>query len=440
VVSVLRGVVGSLPRDATVAAVGLSSCGPCVVAVDPVGNPLRPGILYGVDTRATDQVDRLNHLIGEGIVRASYGMPLTSQAVGPKLDWLAENEPQVFARTADFLSANGFAAARLTGRRCIDHHQAAYFAPYYRDGAWDRTYDRSGVVDRLPDLVWSNEVIGQVTDSAAAEAGLQAGVPVVIGSSDGLTSAYGAGLLSGGGGVLNYGSTLGLTVLAAATSPGGAWRTPGGQPDDVCLVAGLSTGGVLLSWFVDRFAADLAGDFGKAHRTLADQAADSPPGARGLLLLPYFEGERTPFYDPEATGALLGLRLHHSRGDLYRAFLEGTAFAVRGVLAEVTRMGADVGELRAVGGGTRIPLWQQIVSDVCGLAQTVTPGDHGAATGAAVLAAASVSPEAAVAVRARIAANWQDARLVRPNGRLRTFYDQRFAVFTDAYPRTRPAM
>ncbi len=440
VVAATRAALADLPSDTRVEAIGLSACGPCLVPVDGAGRALRPGILYGVDTRASAQVAATERAIGPDKVRADFGMPLSSQTVGPKIDWLVENEPETFAATSQLLTANSFVAYRLSGRACIDHHQAAYFAPYYRDGAWDSTYDTAGVVSRLPELAWSDEVIGAVTDAAAAQTGLPPGVPVVLGSSDGLTGAYGAGTQAEGDGVLNYGTTLGLTVFAPRTAAtGGVWRTPGAVAGQDCLLAGLSTGGVLATWFVEQLGRDLLvdapDDAAGAYHRLAEEAERSPAGAAGLLLLPYFAGERTPIYDPGAAGVLLGLRLSHSRGDLYRAVLEGTAYGIRHVLEEMSRLGGVVETLRAVGGGLRTALWQQIVSDVTGLPQKIISPHHGAPVGAAHLAALGTglvaeghSPSSWVAV----------SKVVTPQPAVRPVYDARFAVYLEAYQRTRP--
>lgn len=438
-VTVIRGLIELAPHGVRVAAVGLSSCGPCLVPIDAAGQPLRAGILYGVDTRACRQIKSLERRIGTAEVLARYGMPLTSQTVGPKVQWIARQEPKLYARTSTFLTANGYVAFRLTRRRCVDHHQAAYFAPYYRNGAWDPTYDEDRVISRLPDLVWSTEVIGQVTAEASSQIGLPRGIPVVIGSSDGLTGAYGAGALHDGEAVLNYGSTLAVTAFAPRSAAnGGVWRTPGARPEQDSLAAGLSTGGVLTTWFREHFARDLpTGDnagVSAAHAQLAKEARRSVPGARNLLLLPYFAGERTPIYDPGAAGVLLGLRLHHTRGDLYRAILEGTAHGVRHVLDEMTRMSAPIIRIRAIGGGTATPLWLQIVTDITGvLQQTISP-HHGAPLGAAFLAALGTglaSDDDQLDRWIRVTSS------ITPNARLKASYDRRHQIFLDSYHQTR---
>lgn len=440
VARIARKVIALTDGDVTVEAVGLSACGPCIVPVDADGNPLRPGILYGVDTRATSQVDRLVGRIGEAEILTAFGMPLTSQSVGPKLQWMYEEEPDLYARTAAFLTANGYAAFRLTGRQCVDHHQAAYFAPYYRNGQWDPAYDEADIVSRLPDLLWSTEVVGTVTPEASSLTGLPVGIPVTIGSSDGLTGAYGAGALRDGDAVLNYGTTLAVSIFASPGGPNiaGIWRTPGALPGQQSLAAGLSTGGALLSWFLKELARDLPAEgslASSAYGQLAAEAGDSPAGGGGLLLLPYFAGERTPIYDPGAAGVLLGLRLHHTRGDIYRALLEGTAHGVRHVLDEMGKAAEIAAPVRAVGGGTATSLWMQIVSDVTGYTQqTVTP-HHGSPIGAAFLAALGCG----LTSGDTDLDGWVlPAQVITPDAGTKQIHDQRHAAYLDAYLRTRP--
>jgi xylulokinase len=436
VTAVTRAMLAALPGDIRIAAVGLSTCGPCLLPLDAVGKPLRPAILYGVDTRATHEVDLLRDLVGAGEVAARFGMPLTSQSVGPKIEWIAAHEPEVFANTQTFVSGNGFAAFRLTDVLALDQHQAAYWAPYFREDRWDGAHDRRGVVPKLPQLLWSNQVVGRVTAEAAGQTGLPVGIPVVIGSSDGLTMACGAGAHDSRVGVLNFGTTLGLTVLAPhAMAPGGVWRTPGVIRGQDCLAAALSTGGALTSWFIRQFARDLvAEDAAELHRLMAAEATASPPGAKGLLLLPYFAGERSPFYDPGAAGVLLGLRLDHDRGDHYRAVLEGTAYGVRHILDELARMEAPVETLRATGGGTATGLWVQIVSDVTGLPVEVVPPAYGSAAGGAFLAAmgtGSLDGPSDVAGRVPV------SRVVQPHREATDLYQRLFPTYLAAYEQTR---
>ncbi|MFJ3222432.1 FGGY-family carbohydrate kinase [Streptomyces sp. NPDC086783] len=177
-----------------------------------------------------------------------------------------------------------------------------------------------------------------------------------------------------------------------------------------------------------RWLRQLFGD--PAHAELLAGAESSGPGARGLLMLPYFAGERTPVADPDARGVIAGLTVEHTRGDLYRAALEATALGVRHNVGAMRAAGADIRRVVAVGGGTRGGLWTRIVSDVTGLAQEVRAVTVGASYGAAFLAAGAVGdPDIGV---------WNPVRArVEPDPGLRTAYDELYGLYLDLYPATR---
>ncbi len=396
-VELSRRLGARLPREARIAAVGLSAIGPCLLPVDRSGHPLRPAILYGADNRAADQLARLEHGRRAAIARLS-GTHMTSQAVGPKIMWLIENEPEVVSRTAKLMTAAGYLVLRLTGEYWTDHHNASYFAPFYdiRRARWDLRF-ADGMVSSewLPPLRWPSEVVGQVTQDAAAATGIPAGTPVLAGTTDGAAEAIGAGVIHPGDLMLSYGSTSALVlVLDSLQTAKPLWATRGSWPDEYVLTAALSTSGSITTWcreqFAREFPLDGPRDAGAAYEQLSREAEESTLGARGLLLLPYFSGERSPFNDANARGVIAGLSLSHRRGDVYRAILEGTAFGIRHNLETMVDSGAVPRRTVAVGGGTASRLWLQIVSDVTGLVQEIPDRAIGAAYGDAYLAASAV--------------------------------------------------
>jgi xylulokinase len=442
-VSVSRRLMASIPEDTKIAAVGLSAIGPCLLPVDEVGRPLRPAILYGADVRASEQAARLEREHAAGITRLS-GARLTSQAVGPKILWLRENEPDVFARAARFMTSTGYVVFRLTGAYGIDHHNASYFAPFYdiRKMRWDvRFADGDVRIETLPDLCWTNDVVGFVTADAASQTGIPAGTPVTGGTTDGAAEAVGAGVLQPGDLMISYGSTSALVIVADQYRPvPGLWMTRGAGPDEFVLTAALSTSGSITSWFREQFARELPqnsfSDTSEAYAELCREAEASPPGARGLLLLPYFSGERSPFNDPLARGVISGLSLSHDRGDLYRAILEATAFGIRHNLERMEECGTTPRRTIAVGGGTASRLWLQIVSDVTGLSQEIPDRLMGAAYGDAYLAAT------AVGLRDRHAKGcqpWvQTIDRIEPDRRNRDLYARRYKLYRGLFKATRP--
>ena len=399
-VALCRELVEGVGDSGRVRAVAVTTCGPCLVPVDGEGRPLRPGILYGVDTRAADEIERLEQHIGPATIRRRTGMPLTSQSVGPKLAWVARHEPEVARRTAAWHTATSFIVERLTGVAAIDHHQASYFGPFIdaRRRAWDlrAAIDAGlpGLARALPELRWPRDVAGGVTPSAAASTGVPAGIPVLVGTSDGPMEALAVGAIVPGVVAITHGSTTTLTAFARA--PGRVrdlWVTEGLGPDQPCVGAGVTTTGALLRWAGSILAPDL--DPADADRILEQAAAESPPGAHGLLVLPAFAADTSRGHDPSARGVIAGLTLTHGRGDVSRAIFEGIAFGIRGLLEAYAAAGVPVDRLRAAGGGTANRLALQIVSDVTGRSQAVAAPPAGAALGAARLAAETVGLAAA---------------------------------------------
>ncbi len=370
-----------------VAAVGVSAIGPCLLPLDAAGRPLRPGILYGVDTRASAEVDELTGRIGSAGLLRLGGMGLSSQAVGPKLLWLARHEPDVWARTRHVLTASSYLVYRLTGELVMDTHTASHYNPLFDLDAlaWSARY--AALVpgsDRLPRLGWPGELAGRVSAAAAEETGLRPGTPVAVGTVDAAAEALSAGVAAPGDMMLMYGTTtFFILVTAAPVRQEGMWSTAYCLRGAYDLAAGMATTGALTRWFRDGFARDLPGG---GYAALTAEAAAAPPGSLGLVILPYFSGERTPIQDPDARGVAAGLTLAHGRGHVYRALLEGTAYGVRHNMEAIRGLGAEVRRVVAVGGGTRSRLWPQIVSDVTGETQEIPAETTGAAYGDAFLA------------------------------------------------------
>ena len=420
---------------ASVAGVAVSAIGPCMLPVDAAGSPLMNGVLYGVDARARAEIDLLEAEIGRETILARCGNALTSQAVGPKILWLRRNHPDLWARTARILTSTSFIVERLTGAAVIDHYTAANFAPLYDIATRDWCTDLADIcgTDRLPRLCWSTEIAGQITPAAAAETGLAPGTPVTCGTIDAAAEAVSVGIDAPGDMMLMYGSTVFvIEVVDRRLSDPRLWHAPWLFPGQWAAMAGLATSGTLTHWLRDQIARDLPRD--TAFATLTAEAEASPKGARGLIVLPYFSGERTPIHDPRARGVIFGLDLTHSRGDIYRAALEGIACATRHITETYAEAGAVPRRLRAVGGGTQNAPWLQATSDLTGLPQTLCAVTTGASFGDAFLAALATGH----AVPADIARWNPPARIVDPAPD--PAYDRLWPLFRRLYDQTRDIM
>ncbi len=419
----------------SIAAVAASAIGPCMLPVDAGGVPLMNGVLYGVDTRAQAEIDLLNAEIGADVILSRCGNALTSQAVGPKILWLKRNHPELWARTARVMSSTSFIVERLTGNCVVDHYTASNFAPLYDIATQDWCFDLTDICgpERLPRLMWSTEIAGHVTQAAAAMTGLAAGTPVTCGTIDAGAEAVSVGLRRDGDMMLMYGSTIFIIEkVARRLSDPRLWHAPWLSPGEWTGMAGLATSGTLTHWLRDQIARDLAPE--TAFVTLTEEAMASPKGANGLICLPYFSGERTPIHDTRAKGTIFGLNLTHTRGDIYRAALEGIACATRHITETYAEAGAAPSRVLAVGGGTRNEPWLQATSDLTGLPQTVCSVTTGASFGDAFLAAVATGHATPEDID-----RWNPpARVVEPAEV--PAYDRLYPLFRRLYDQTRDIM
>jgi xylulokinase len=405
-----------------VAGLCVSGIGPCLLPLGADGRPLRPAILYGIDARAGEEIDELTERFGASEILVRGGSPLTSQAVGPKLLWLRRMEPRVWDRTRRFAMASSFVVLRLTGEYVLDHHSASQCDPLYDLDSNEWVLDWAEEVApglELPRLAWPGECVGRVTPRAADATGLPAGLPVAAGTIDAWAEAASVD-------VKEPGATMFMISVATGVRPHPKlWTTAGVWPGVRNLAAGMATSGALTDWF-----RKLAG--GPPYEELLAGATEVPAGAEGLVVLPYFSGERTPLFDPDARGVVCGLTLAHGRGHLYRALLEATAFGVRHNLEAMGEAGAALGRVVCVGGGTQGELWTQIVSDVTGVTQEVPAERVGAAFGDCLLAGAAVGLVDPATCWNRI------VRRVAPAAEHRAGYDRLYEIYVELYQTTRP--
>jgi xylulokinase len=399
------GVAGS-----EVAAIGLTGQMHGLVPLDGDGSVLRPAILWN-DQRTVEACDEIRAAVGPERLIAITGNDALTGFTAPKLVWVRDHEPDVWARIAHVLLPKDYVRLQLTGEYALDKADGAgtlLFDLAARD--WSEEVAAALTIDPawLPLTFEGPAVAGAVTIEAAAATGLRAGIPVVAGGGDQSANAVGVGAVDPGVVALSLG-TSGV-VFATTDAP---IHDPRGQvhafchavPDRWHLMTVMLSAAGSLRWFRDTLAR--GEDFG----ALIDTAGSVPAGADGLLFLPYLSGERSPHPDPLARGAFVGLTVGHDRRHLTRAILEGVAFGLRDGLDQMLAAGLPAPtQIRASGGGTASPLWRQILADVLGAEIATVPTTEGAAYGAALLGMvgagwyATAQEAAAAVVTATVAA------------------------------------
>lgn len=422
-----------------VAAVGVTGMVPAVVLLDDEGNVLRRSIQQN-DARTERELSEMRAEIEADDFFGRTGGSINQQLVAPKLRWLERHEPEVFSRIATVLGSYDFIAWRLTSVRSIEHNWALESG--FMDlsqGSFDPALVALSHADTnvLPPIRPSHAVIGTVTESAAAQTGLSVGTPVVAGCADHVASAFVAGVVNEGDLLIKFGGAGDILLATDAPCPDPRLFidyhiVPGLYLSNGCMAAS----GSVLKWIVREFGgteqtrAQEAGE--SAYVRLDRSACEVPPGADGLILLPYFLGEKTPLHDPNARGTVVGLGLHHTLRHVWRAALEAVVFGFRHHLEVFAERGLTVRRVVASDGGSASPLWLEIAADIIGLPVQLMEGHPGSSLGAAYVAGIGVG---AFDDWDGISNYVKPGRVFEPNAANKALYDHSYALYRETYER-----
>jgi sugar (pentulose or hexulose) kinase len=412
------------------------------VPVDETGRPLRNAILW-LDERSRPQVAFLERQIGKERFHRITGKPLTTNPSVTKIAWLVEHEPELVARTNKFLDAHAFLVHQLTGafRTSLACADPMGLVDMQADAWAVGLMKELGLhPDQFPELAQPGEIIGCISDEAAAATGLPAALPVVAGAGDGQCAGLGANAAGGGRASLNLGTAVVSGVVSADYAADPAFRTlyapiAGSYFFETVIQGGAFT----VSWFVDRFGRDLRGSDSPAPEdALEAAAADVPPGSLGLVVVPYWNHAMTPYWDPAARGITVGWTGAHGRAHFYRAILEGIAFEQR-LLGEglAAATGQTIEEYVALGGGSHSDLWCQIVADVTGVRVARAATAEATCLGAGILAAVAAQwyPDAPTAAGAMTGT----AGRFEPDPETQAVYDRIYGeVYRPLFPTLQP--
>ena len=414
-------------RPADVEGVGTSGMVPALLLLDSEGQVLRPSIQQN-DARAVDEIQEQLRQTDAADILARTGSAITQQSIGPKLQWVRRHEPAALNRTAHVMGSYDYLAFRLSGAYSSERNWALESGLFdLRRQEWDEDLLRLAGIQRswLGDVHWPAEIVGSVTAQAAQETGLRAGTPVVAGSADHIASAFSAGLRMEGDLLVKLGGAG--DILYCLERPEMDPRlyldyhvVPGRYLINGCM----ASSGSLIRWFRDQFAPDL--DYAALDR----QALTLPAGSEGLVLLPYFLGEKTPIHDPYARGTLVGLSLTHTRSHVYRAVLEGISFGFKHHLTILAEHGYTPSRVRVTNGGAHSRLWRQVTADVLGLPLEVVANHPGSCLGAAFVAG----------IGAKVFKEWDEIerfieirQVTQPDSENHARYQVLFAIYREVY-------
>ena len=420
----------------SVLAVGLTGQMHGLVLLDAQGQVLRPAILWN-DQRTQAQCDEIHRRIGrEKFIQITGNVALTG-FTAPKILWVQENEPEVYAKARHVLLPKDYIRYQLTGEYAMDKADGSgtvLFDLKKRNWSAELLGALGIPAEWMPPTFEGPEFTGVITSEAASTTGLNVGTPVAAGGGDQAAQAVGVGAVEAGVVAL----TVGTSGVVFATTPS-ALVEPEGRLHAFChAVPGMwHFMGVMLSaagslqWYRDTLAPSMSFD------DLLHEAEAVPPGSEGLQFLPYLSGERTPYPDPLARGAFVGLTLRHGRGHLTRALLEGVSFGLKDSFTLIQNAGlGGIRQVRASGGGTKGVLWRQILASVLEAELVTVNTTEGAAFGAALLAGVGATawpnvPEACAAA-VRITGS------TRPDPAQVAAYRKAYPLYRELYPALKP--
>lgn len=423
-------------RDVLLNVKGISVCATSstVVAVDEEGNALCDAILW-MDTRAKLETEKINSQ--EPSVLKHCGNEVSVEWLVPKTLWIKDNTPEIYKKAYAVVEQLDYVNYMLTGRWAASICQATCKGNYVEnEGGFNSEYFKSiGLNDYKEKLNTTvlklGEKIGQLKSELADKYKLPHGIPVYQGGIDAHIAMLGLGVCSPGDmGIIMGTSFVHLVLSDKAVYSNGIW---GPYKDAVipglyCLEGGQVSAGSITKWFLNEFG--VIGE--NPYMTMANEAEKSPVGSKGVITLDFFQGNRTPYKDPNAKGVFYGLTLNHTRADIYRSILEGIAFGTKNIIDSMASKLVDINNIIVCGGVTKNPLWMQIISDVTGMKITMTKNSaDGGILGCAIVSA--VGSGRYIDFKQAVESMVIKKDCIYPNEELHSAYDENYKKYLNLY-------
>jgi xylulokinase len=432
----IRGVLKEARIDGDqIAGVGLTGQMHGLVMLDANGEVIRPALIW-CDQRSQREVDFINATLGVRRVLEATANPVLTGFTLPKLIWVRDHQPEMFASIRHILLPKDYLRYKLTGELATDVSDAsgtALFDVAHR--RWSEAMVTGLNLDAgiLPRCFESSEITGSISHAAYEATGLSPGTRVVAGAGDQAASAIGNGIVEPGA----VSCTIGTSGVVFAYSDKPVYD-PAGRVHTFCHaipgawhVMGVTQGaGLSFQWFRNRLAHDCEYDDLTAEATL------SPGGAQGLFWLPYLMGERTPHLDANARGAWVGLTAKHQRADLVRSILEGVCYSQKDGLEIIAQLGANPRHVRLSGGGAKSPFWHQLFADIFDRSVATLETQEGSAYGAALLALIGTGEYASAAEVCAHAI--REVSTKEPQPEAVALYERRYRIYRALYPALKP--
>jgi len=370
-----------------VLSVGVSGMVPTTIMVGDDGLPLRRSIQQN-DAHSVNEIEIFKSRVDETDVFKRTGSAITQQSIGPKLMWLDVNEPEVFRKKRYIMGSYDYINFRLTGQPCLEQNWALESGLFnIKKQDWDDELIALAGIKRehLPRVFAPSDIVGKVSSEAARLTGLLAGTPVVAGSADHVASAFSVGVKDNGDLLIKLGGAGDILYSIDRLEIDERLFLDYHVIPGLYLINGcMASSGSIIKWFRNNFSPAL--DFPE----LDQEAAGINPGSDGLIMLPYFIGEKTPIFDPIARGIFFGATLQHTKAHYYHSILEGISFGFYNHLEVFGERGFQINRVRVANGGAKSQLWRQVTADVIGLPLEEVANHPGSSLGSAFIAGMGV--------------------------------------------------
>ncbi|MBQ1861669.1 MAG: xylulokinase [Clostridia bacterium] len=434
--AVLEGIPELLKgQDASqVAGIGAGGQMHGLVVLDENDDVIRPAILWN-DGRTQKQVDYLNEDIGRDVLSERTANIAFAGFTAPKILWMRENEPELFARIRKIMLPKDYINYILTGVHCTDYSDASGMLLLdVKNRCWSREMlDLCGITeDQMPKLFESYECVGTLKPEIAACLGLPASVRVAAGAGDNAAAAVGTGTVGEGGCNISLG-TSGTVFISSehfGVDPHNALHSfdhaDGGYHLMGCMLSAASCN----KWLMENVLG--TSDFAAEQAPITDDRL----GNNGVFFLPYLMGERSPINDVLARGTFTGMTMDTGRVDMVQAMLEGVAFAIRDSVEVARSLGIQINRSNICGGGAKSPLWKKIMANVLNIELDSSESEQGPGMGGAMLA--MVACGAYPTVKAACDAIVHVTSTVKPDPEIAARYEKRYSQFREIYPALKP--